>query len=147
SPVRTIASAPAGKHAIWVLFEQQAWLTPPLASMQRPSASVVTQALPVHVALQLPAPHEFATGAPHVVLEVELLPVVSGSVSCSVPAGLPDGVQSADTFRWRVVLPETTSMIASVRQARPAFRPVLHVPVSPTPLPEHTGHTCVGSVR
>src|SRR6185295_20421274 len=50
SPVRTIASAPAGKHGVWVLFEQHAWLTPPLMSRHWPSGVVATQAFPVHVA-------------------------------------------------------------------------------------------------
>src|SRR5262245_54701587 len=104
--------------------------------MHLPSGVVATQALPVHAALQVPTPpHELADGDAQAAIDVVLVPVVSGRVSWSVPAGAPDGVQSAETLSRRVLPLETTSISASVRQARPALRPELHVPVSPTFFP------------
>src|SRR5262249_59214194 len=58
-PVRLILPRPAaalaglvGKHGSAVLLAQQNWEMPPLASTQLPAASWLTQAVPVHPALQ-----------------------------------------------------------------------------------------------
>src|SRR5262249_21225574 len=56
-PVREICPPPwVGKQGRPVLFEQQGCEMPPLASMQRPWESWLTQAEPVQPALQVPAP-------------------------------------------------------------------------------------------
>src|SRR5262249_50349597 len=56
-PCRTIApSFRVGKHAVVGASEQQSCEMPPVASMQRPSPSLATQAEPAHSALQVPAP-------------------------------------------------------------------------------------------
>ena len=47
---------------------------------------------PLHVAVQVPAPQELGTDAPHVAVEVVLVPVVSGKV---VPAFFFDAVLKA----------------------------------------------------
>src|SRR6266849_9275108 len=85
-----------GKHGVSGLPAQQSWLTPPLASMHRPWASWLLQALPAHVALHgVPLQLSSWTGTPvgspgcavHGFGPVFVwVPVVSRSLMFSVPA-------------------------------------------------------------
>ena len=101
-PARTMGS---GKHGVEVLPVQQFWLMPPFTSMHSPAGVFPTHAAPVQAALapgllsHVPQPPGRScvcpahAGAPD---SVDVA-VVSGSPMGMLPAGLPDGGQSADS--------------------------------------------------
>src|SRR2546428_11694926 len=75
------------------------------------------------------------------------VPVVSGKVTGTVPAGVPGGGQSEETVNvWLPgALPTTT--IPSVRHAWPCRGPLSQVPVLPRSLPEQRAQSRFGEAR
>src|SRR5262249_3862870 len=94
-----------GKHGSAVLLAQQNWEMPPLASTQLPAASWLTQAVPVHPALQA-APLQLSSwvwgpavsGHGFEPVSSFAVPVVSGSsMSSEVGGEAPSGTHALDS--------------------------------------------------
>ncbi|TMB18049.1 MAG: hypothetical protein E6J59_15115 [Deltaproteobacteria bacterium] len=136
-------------------LEQQSWLTPPFTSTHtgKPvtgSGAMSWQAAPLHVALHTPPPGQSSSwlwpGHGLGPFNVDV-PVVSGKVTGTVPAGVPGGGQSEEVVNvWLPgALPTTT--IPSVRHAWPCRGPLSQVPALPRSLPEQRGQSRFGEER